>query len=104
MEYTGSKYEIKWLQLNNVAFSCDCRLFAATSEEDNLQATTFVTLMVTPQKNIVMGKKIPHKTSVDPLLFPKSALLRCKFHLREKNLPPIHYPRLRHDAEWATKK
>ena len=75
VDYNRSKYDYKPFYLEDVVFSCGRRVFAATATEADLQATTFVTLSLTTQKNRVRTKKIGQKSSKEPILCPKSALL-----------------------------
>ena len=88
VDYNGSKSEGTIFRLKEVAFICGRRIFATTTTESGLQAATFFTLAFTSQKNEVRGKKIDHKNSGEPILCPKSFLLRCTLHICKNSATP----------------
>ena len=54
-EYMVSKSESTPFRLKHTAFSCNCSIFVATAMEGDLQASNFIMLKLTDQKNGVRG-------------------------------------------------
>ena len=87
-EYTESKSEIISLRLEDNTFSWSRSVFLSTATASDIQAANFVTIPFTTQKNGVRGENIGHKTSSDPLLWNKAALLLRVVHLISNMTPP----------------
>ena len=86
-EYMFSKSERTKFYLKSTAFSCGCRVFAATSFAGDLQASNFTTINFRTQKS--SARKKGHKASGDSLLCLKLDLLHQVIHLRVHGVPPF---------------
>ena len=86
-DYTNSKSGSTPLHLEYVALNCGCWIFATNNLEADLQATTFLIINFTTQKNGAREERTCHKTSWDPPMCPKYALLWRFLHLRANNTP-----------------